>query len=122
MQRVGAVVLAILSGMVLWSCENSDPSAPFAPVATIRPNMVVTVTAASSQVTPGQTLQFTATAHYSNDTTQNVTALATWQSSSSSVATVSNTGLATAISPGDTVIQAAYQNVSGGVRITVATP
>jgi trimeric autotransporter adhesin len=62
-----------------------------------------------------------ATGNYSNGTTQNLTALASWQSSNTSVATVSSTGLATAVAAGSTQIYAFYQGQSANVVLTVSS-
>src|ERR1700757_2243903 len=51
-------------------------------------------------------LQYAATALFSNGSTQDVTSTATWTSSSTSVAVVSNTGLASGIGLGTTNIGA----------------
>jgi hypothetical protein len=94
-----------------------------------------TVTSAqlvSIQLTPiapptipsGTTTQFVATGTYTDNTTQNLTELASWSSSNGGVATVSNTattrGLATGNSVGTVTITAAYQGVSG-TRILYVT-
>jgi hypothetical protein len=68
----------------------------------------------------GAASQFSATAALSNGTTQSVTSQATWQSSSTTVATVSNTGLVTALSAGEADITASYQNVTGKMHVATA--
>jgi murein DD-endopeptidase MepM/ murein hydrolase activator NlpD len=67
--------------------------------------------------------QFTATGTYSDGSTQNLTSQATWSSSSISVATISTTGLASAIAAGSTTIQASLDKVNGstGLTVTAAT-
>jgi uncharacterized protein YjdB len=63
--------------------------------------------------------QFTATGHYSDATTTDLSS-ATWSTSDSSVATVSATGLATAVaSSGTCEITATGQGVTASVRLTV---
>jgi len=57
-------------------------------------------------------LQYAATANFNNRTTQVVTNTATWSSSSTSVAQINSTGLATGIGLGTTNISATFQNVS----------
>ena len=57
-------------------------------------------------------LQYAATALFSNGFTQDVSSTATWNSSNTSVAQVSATGLATGVGLGTTNIGATYQNVS----------
>jgi hypothetical protein len=69
----------------------------------------IQVTPATQSVAVGQTTQFTAVGTYGNakDTsTQNVTRVVKWTSSTPSVATVSASGVATAVSAGTTIITA----------------
>ncbi len=71
----------------------------------------------------GQTAQFTATGTYGHGanhptSTQDETNLVTWSSSSPSVATISATGLATAVAPGTTTITASINGFTGLVRAT----
>lgn len=80
----------------------------------------IAVTPASQSLATGQTVQLTATGttgHGSNhpSTTSDVTDTATWTSSSPAVATVSSTGLATALTAGSTTITATMQGYTGTV-------
>jgi hypothetical protein len=99
--------------LVAAGCSD-DPVVP--PTATVTS---VSVSGASGSVTVGGTVQFSATANLSNNTTQNVSSTAAWSSTNAGVATVSNTGLATAVGPGTTEIRASHQNVSGGAQLQV---
>jgi hypothetical protein len=66
------------------------------------------------------TLQFTATANYADNTTGNVTASATWTSSTQAVATIGGaTGLAALLTAGTSTITATYAGVSGDTLLTV---
>lgn len=80
----------------------------------------VAVTGVGSAASPGQTVALVATATFSDATTLNVTNQAAWQSSNTSVATVSPTGVATFISAGAVDFRATYRNVVGVTRVTVA--
>lgn len=66
----------------------------------------------------GQTSQLAATATLSNGVTQVVTELAAWQSSNTSVAIVSATGLVTAVNNGAATITATYKAVAGTFSMT----
>jgi Bacterial Ig-like domain (group 2) len=66
----------------------------------------------------GQTVQLSATAAFSTGN-QTVTAIATWQSSNTAVATVSG-GLVTAVAAGAVTIAATYQGKAGTLNLTVA--
>ena len=78
----------------------------------------VTVSPASVSLIAGQTQQLAATANFSNNSSSNVTNLATWTSSNSSVATVSG-GLVTAVATGTATIFASYSGQVGNATVTV---
>ena len=79
----------------------------------------IAVTPAAPSIANGLTQQFTATGLYSDGSTQDLTTEATWASSDEAVATVSNTGLATAVSVGSTTVSATSGAVSGNATLTV---
>jgi hypothetical protein len=88
----------------------------------------ITITPASQSLNVGQTAQFTATGTYGNakhPSTQVITSGVTWASSSPSVATISASGLATAVGAGTTTITANAGGYAGPTSasavITVAT-
>ena len=70
----------------------------------------------------GTTRQFTATGTYSDGTTQNLTSQATWASSSTAVATINSSGLATGVTAGITTISATLGGVSGNTTLTIQPP
>jgi hypothetical protein len=68
------------------------------------------------------TLQFTATANYADNTTGNVTTSATWTSGTPAVATIGGaTGLATVMTAGTSTITATYAGVPGSTLLTVTS-
>jgi len=67
----------------------------------------------------GQTSQLTATATFSDGTTEDVTSKATWQTGNAAFVSVSSTGVVTATGFGQTSISATDQSVTGS--LTVAT-
>jgi hypothetical protein len=69
----------------------------------------------------GQTIQFIALGVYSPASANNVlTNVATWASSNIAIATISSTGLATAVACGTTTITSVYQGVVGQTQLTVS--
>jgi uncharacterized protein YjdB len=87
----------------------------------------IQVTPATQSLTVGQTAQFTAIGTYGNakhPTTQNITNGVTWTSTTPSVATVSPSGLVTAVAAGTTTITASSTAFNGPVssssNVTVA--
>ena len=76
----------------------------------------------SQTISTGATQQFTAMGTYSDGSTQNISSQAAWASSSTAAATISGTGLATAVGPGTTTITAALSGVIAGTNLTVQAP
>lgn len=83
---------------------------------------VTAVTIGSCPTAPlrvGATAQLSATARFSNNSTQSVTTTAFWQSASTSLATVSNAGLVTAVAQGSVDITATFQGPVGRCTVQV---
>ncbi|HKO49007.1 MAG TPA: Ig-like domain-containing protein, partial [Polyangiaceae bacterium] len=82
------------------------------------------VTPATPSVAKGLTQQFTAMGTYTDASTQNLTSTATWASSDTTKATISNAsgsqGLASTAAVGTTSISATFGSVSGSTTLTVA--
>jgi alpha-tubulin suppressor-like RCC1 family protein len=74
-------------------------------------------------IAAGTTQQFTATGHYSDGSTQDLTTQVIWSSSQVAFATISTAagtdGLATGVAAGTTVISASLGNVSAQTNLTV---
>jgi hypothetical protein len=123
--RRSSLVLVSFCLAAAMACGSDSPS-PVAPAPPAPPTIsAVQVRAtgdASGPLEPGQTRQLVATATQSTGSTSDVTQQATWQSSASGVATVSSTGLVTAVGEGDAEISATFQSARGtmgfGVRPT----
>ncbi|HWA94798.1 MAG TPA: Ig-like domain-containing protein [Terracidiphilus sp.] len=82
----------------------------------------ITVTPATPSIVAGNTQQFTATGHYSDGSTSNITNSCTWNSSNTSIATIVSTGLATGVAAGSTTITATLDSISGTTSLTVTSP
>jgi hypothetical protein len=79
----------------------------------------IAVTPVNPTVPAGSTEQFTATGTYSDGSTPNLTSQVTWSSSNTGVATVNNSGLASAIAAGSSIMTATLGSVSGNTTLTV---
>ena len=79
----------------------------------------ITVTPPTPSIASGTNQQFIATANFSDGTTQDVTALASWTSSLPDKATVSSTGLAIGVDAGQTAITTTVSGISGTATLTV---
>jgi hypothetical protein len=109
------------AAFALSACGGSSP-APAAPSQTNATPTVVSVTVSGSPPAIGAPSPFVATAMFSNGTTQNVTAQATWQSTNPAVVTVSAGGLVTAVAAGDADVTAVYAGATGRAHVTIARP
>jgi uncharacterized protein YjdB len=79
------------------------------------------IPSAQSVSSPNQTSQFIAIGTTSSGATEDVTAQAVWSSSSTQIAKISSTGLATGLSQGTTTITAIVSNSGGTVVTATAT-
>lgn len=86
----------------------------------------ITITPINPRIVKGTTQQFIATGIFTDDTSQDITSLATWSSSNTTNAAISNKqgekGLAQAKSAGPTIIKATYLGMSGSTTLTVTAP
>ena len=79
----------------------------------------IDVTPATTSIAKGLTQAFTATGHFSDNSTANLTATVSWSSSNQSVATISFSGLASSFAIGSTTITATSGSISGSETLTV---
>jgi len=92
----------------------------FTPSVSLGTPLSIDVTPANTSVSAGTTQQFTATAHYSDGGSQDVTLSASWISSSLSVAVLDVAGTATATAYGQASIQASSGSVTGAALLSVS--
>jgi hypothetical protein len=110
--------------MIIATNRTVCGSAPLTVTAadpTITPVASVTVALASSTLNPGQTTQATAT---TRDASNNVLTgrVIVWSSTSPAVATVSSSGVVTAVAAGSAQITATSEGKSGSAGLSVAAP
>lgn len=110
----------LLSSTLALACRTTSSS------STPTPTVSGVVVAGNGAFTArNATSQLTASASMSGGGTQDVSATATWSTSAPSVATVTSTGLVTAVGHGTATISASYQGSSGSLAALVtlrATP
>ena len=102
---IGCVVALVSS-----ACNKSN---------VVAPSSVVSVTVTGAQ-TATPTFQLAAAAHYADATVGDVTSQASWQSSNPQVATVSGTGMVTAVGQGDVNVTATFGGQVGLFHATIA--
>jgi hypothetical protein len=79
------------------------------------------ITPQDAELSTGLTLQYTATGTFSDNSTQDVSIPASWESSDTSVATIGADGLATAVEFGTTTISGAWQGLEASADLLVST-
>ena len=83
----------------------------------------IEITPQDAELQFGITQQYEAAGNFSDDSIQDITILATWESSDTDVATIDNAGLATTLDTGTSTISGAWQGIesSTGLLVTSAT-
>jgi trimeric autotransporter adhesin len=84
--------------------------------------VAIQVTPLNPSINAGATEKFAATGAYSDGSTKDLTATANWLSSSTAVATINTSGLATGVSAGTSTITASLGTISGNTVLTVTPP
>ena len=105
-------------GTVTVTARYGDQSASSTLEVTAAQVVSLGVSATRAAVVPGDTLQFTATASFTDATTQDVTGQALWRSGNSAVARMVG-GTATGVSVGATSVSASFGGLSASAPITV---
>jgi Bacterial Ig-like domain (group 2) len=80
----------------------------------------IRVTAPGNSLIVGDTVPLTAILTYSDSSTKNVTTSATWSATPTAVATVSNSGVVTAVAAGSVTVTATFSSLSGKVQTFVS--
>ncbi len=113
--------IALGTSTITAKSPNSDVSSTA--LVTVSSRTVKTITVSPSSQTlllsTGQTQQFTAQATYSDGSVGDITTMAAWNSSNTSVATISSSGLAQPTGTGSTTISASLGGQVGTATLTV---
>jgi 6-phosphogluconolactonase (cycloisomerase 2 family)/uncharacterized protein YjdB len=119
------LVTAVSEGSVTVTASLGSVSGSTTLAVTGATLLSIGVTPVNPATSVGLTTQFTAMGVYSDNTTQNLTAVVTWSSSDATLASISNAsgfdGLATALSIGSVTVTATLGSVSGSTSLTVTS-
>lgn len=113
----GRIFILALIALIPWvsGCSGGENSS-----SVTSPSLVsIALTPSNSSVAVGTAQQFTATGAYSDSSTRDLTASATWTTSNEAVATMNSAGLASAVSAGAATITATSGGISGSTTLTV---
>jgi trimeric autotransporter adhesin len=109
---IGTATLTAASGSISGTAALTISSATLVSIA---------VTPTNPSMAVGTTKQFIATGTFSDASTQDVTAIVVWTSSSPATATINGQGVVTSVAAGSTTIKALFGSVSGSTTLTVST-
>jgi WD40 repeat protein len=117
-----ARLLPVLSIVIaLSACQRDLVTATPGLLASAENGIEITIAPASAALEPDQTMQFTATVRAkSGEVIEN--APVEWSSSNGAVATVTHSGLVTAVAAGQAQVQAMFSNVIASAPVTVEEP
>jgi hypothetical protein len=104
------------------ACGSGKPPSPAAPTSTQPTVTVLTISGLPPSFAVGQSVQLTASGTLSDGTQLDETLKVNWQSSESTVVTVSTTGLLTVMGLGDADVVATLQGVRGSAHVSVLKP
>jgi trimeric autotransporter adhesin len=111
---------AITAGTTVITAKYQEGSAQTFLTVTSATLSSITISPTNTSIAVGATQQYTATGHYSDGSTRNITSTVTWSSNYPNVATISTSGLATGIAGGSTVITATSGSISASTNLTVS--
>jgi trimeric autotransporter adhesin len=118
---VGATgaVTGLAAGSTVITATLNNVSQTTAAIITAPAISAISVTPEGMTLPIGISQQFTATAIYSDGSTADLTSGVTWSSSSTAVATIDNTGLASTLAAGTTTIIATVGSLTDSTSLTV---
>jgi uncharacterized protein YjdB len=118
------LVTAVTPGQTTISANQGGVIGSTTLTVTAATLKAIEVTPSAASVAKGNNRQFAATGVYTDNSTQNLTAVAIWSSSAAAVASISNEaatkGLAKGLTVGSSTIAAAYSGLSGATTLTVS--
>ena len=119
--NAAGLVTAVGTGTASIKASSGSVSGTAALTVTGATVTSLTVTPANSNMPVSTTKQFTATATFSNGSSQDVTASALWGSSNPAAAGINSQGLVSSIAAGTTTINAVLGSITGTTSLTVTT-
>ena len=113
------LVTALAPGETSITAIYGDLSATAAVIITNSFLTGIVITPQDIELHGGVTRQYEAAGTFSDDSVQDITSLATWNSSATEVASIDNSGLAATLAPGTTTISAAWQGIQAISSLSV---
>ena len=112
------IVMVLCGSCLLVSCGGAGSSATPAPPVTLQS---ISVSPQSATLAAGLTQQYGATGKYSDGTSQAMSGV-TWSTSDATLATISSSGMLTALKQGAVTVSATSGTTTGSTPLTVGPP
>src|SRR5215471_4004090 len=112
-RQLALVSTAFACMLALVACGTSAPVLQYVTISPVSGQAQALVGTCTGNTVNGDMVNFTASAYYSDGSIKDGTSLVTWSSSNTAVATISVDGVASAISPGTTTINAMAAGTPG---------
>ncbi|MBS1805884.1 MAG: Ig-like domain-containing protein [Acidobacteria bacterium] len=117
--RQGVLTGAAAGSLTVTGSINGVASATTNVTVTSATVQSITVTPANPTIALGSSQQFAASGSFSDGSTQNISNVVTWSSSTPTVAIVNQSGMAASASHGTTNINATLTGITGSTQLTV---
>lgn len=117
MKKIGHLSLALLVCFAFVGCGGSGKSSNKS-----NPTLTSISVSGAVSVAAGLTQQFSANGIYSDGTSSNLTSQVTWKTSDTTVASISSSGMLTALKQGSVTVTAAMSSITGNLSVTVSAP
>ncbi len=111
------ILFAALLASTFAACKKAGEDVPAPPVVTVAERLEITPT--TSSILIGQTVQFTLKYYNNLGVLAPTPAGVVWSSSNTAIATVNQSGLATAVAVGQANIKAMFNTISATAAVTV---
>lgn len=119
--NAGGLATAVGIGTATITASSGSVSGTAALTVSAATVTAITVAPANSNMPASTTKQFTATATFSDGSSEDVTASVLWGSSNPAAATINNQGLVSSVAAGNTTISAVLDSVTGSTNLTVSS-
>src|SRR5262249_7493713 len=117
MTRLSLSATGLAATLTLAACAGNTGSSPASPTPPPTSSATVSSVTVTTPSATGSTFQLSATARFTDATSRDVTAIATWSTSNVLIASVSATGLVTVVGSGQVEFRAIYQSVAGSLAM-----
>lgn len=116
---IAGLAMALAPGSATITATSGSVSGTASLIVTSATAISIVVTPVNESLPLGLTQQYAANATFSDGTAQDVTNVATWQSSATQIASITTSGLATAKNVGTTNISATFGSAANSTPLTV---